>query len=82
MKKKFTEETVCEPVVDYNLGLLLKDGVQGKYVQRYREGTNVVLLEPDIARAFPTPEAVNAALRLVMQLSSLTRPRKTRPVHG
>jgi hypothetical protein len=38
-------------------------GARGKYVERYGQGTNVVVLEPDVAAAFPTSEAVNAALR-------------------
>jgi len=48
---------------------LLKNGVRGKYVQRYRAGTNVVLLAPDVAAAFPTAEAVNEALRLLMKVA-------------
>ena len=46
-------------------------GVQGKYADRFREGTNLVLLDRDIAEAFPSDEAVNTALRLVMQLQKL-----------
>jgi hypothetical protein len=42
-------------------------GVRGKYAKRYAEGTNVVLLEPEVAKAFPTSEAVNKALRKVME---------------
>ena len=38
-------------------------GVRGKYYERYRQGTNLVLLEADVAEAFPDSEAVNAALR-------------------
>ena len=38
-------------------------GVRGKYAKRYAEGTNIVVLEPDVAEAFPTGRAVNAALR-------------------
>lgn len=38
-------------------------GVRGKYAKQYAEGTNVVVLEPDIAREFPTAESVNQALR-------------------
>lgn len=38
-------------------------GVRGKYAKRFGEGTNLVRLEPDVARAFPTSEAVNNALR-------------------
>ena len=44
-------------------------GVQGKYVDRYRSGTNVVLLEPDIAAAFPTAESVNEALRMLLNIA-------------
>ena len=38
-------------------------GIRGKYAQRVRESSNIVLLEPEIAKAFPTEDAVNAALR-------------------
>ena len=38
-------------------------GVRGKYAKQYAEGTNVVVLEPDIAREFPTAKSVNEALR-------------------
>ena len=37
--------------------------VRGKYAKRYAEGTNVVVLEPDVAEIFPDSEAVNQALR-------------------
>lgn len=39
------------------------NGVRGKYAARYAEGSNVVVLEPDVAKKFPTAEAVNEALR-------------------
>jgi len=54
---------------------LLKNPVRGKYVQRYRAGTNVVVLAPDVAAAFPTSEAVNEALRLLLKVAhtSLTQ---------
>ena len=42
---------------------LIKSGVRGKYAARYREGTNVVLIEPELNRLFPNTEAVNRALR-------------------
>jgi hypothetical protein len=48
---------------------VLRDGVRGKYTQRYREGTNLVLLAPDVAAAFPTEQAVNDALRLLMKVA-------------
>lgn len=41
----------------------LSGGVRGKYVDRYRQGTNVVLLDPDVAAKFPDSKAVNDALR-------------------
>ena len=48
---------------------VLKDGVRGKYTHRYRQGTNLVLLEPDVAATFPTEQAVNDALRLLMKVA-------------
>lgn len=45
-----------------------RGGVRGKYVSRYREGTNVVVLEPDVAAAFPTADAVNRALRALLDI--------------
>lgn len=42
---------------------LIKSGVRGKYAKSYREGTNVVLLDPDLHQLFPDSEAVNRALR-------------------
>ena len=46
---------------------LLKNGVRGKYTERYRQGTNLVKLAPDVAAAFPTEQAVNEALRRLLQ---------------
>ncbi len=45
----------------------LKDGVRGKYLERYRSGTNLALLSPDVRAAFPTDEAVNEALRSLIR---------------
>jgi len=42
---------------------LIKSGVRGKYASKYREGTNVVVIEPDLHKLFPNSEAVNRALR-------------------
>lgn len=44
----------------------LGPGVRGKYLESFRSGTNLVLLHPDVAKAFPTDEAVNNALRSFM----------------
>ena len=56
---------------EYDLSSLFKGAVRGKYATRFKEGTNLVLLEPDVAAAFPTEAAVNEALRLVMRLSAI-----------
>jgi len=53
---------------EYNLRQLLKGGVRGKYAKRYHSGTNLVLLDPDVRRAFRSDRAVNQALRLVIEL--------------
>jgi hypothetical protein len=42
---------------------LIKKGVRGKYARRYREGSNIVVIDPELTDAFPTSEAVNEALR-------------------
>jgi len=43
-------------------------GVVGKYAKQYAEGTNIVLLDPDVAKVFPDSEAVNQALRALAQI--------------
>ena len=41
---------------------LIKSGVRGKYVSRYRQGTNFVLIDPDLHARFPDSESINKAL--------------------
>jgi len=53
---------------EYDLGRLPKGGVRGKYAKRYHAGTNLVLLDPDVRKAFRSERAVNKALRLVIEL--------------
>ena len=48
---------------------LLKDGVRGKYAQRYAAGTNLICLAPDVAAVFSDDQAVNEALRLVIRVA-------------
>ena len=43
-------------------------GIRGKYAKLYKEGTNVVLLEPEVARAFPDSESVNKALKKLTEV--------------
>jgi len=42
---------------------LIRSGVRGKYTRAYREGTNIVLIDPDLHKLFPDSESVNRALR-------------------
>jgi hypothetical protein len=42
---------------------LIKSGIRGKFVRRYREGTNIVLIDPDLREQFPDSESVNKDLR-------------------
>src|SRR5207249_10073550 len=51
----------------------MKGGVRGKYVARLRKGSNLVLLEPEIAAAFPSAEAVNEALRGILNTTRAVR---------
>jgi hypothetical protein len=66
------EEDDLRPGYDFSQ---MKGGVRGKYVERYREGTNLVLLDPDVAAAFPDAKAVNDALRLLLQEKHSPQPR-------
>ena len=62
LRSEYDEET---------LRTLLKNGIRGKYVDRCRQGTNIIKLDPDIAAAFPTEQAVNTALRKLLENTSL-----------
>jgi hypothetical protein len=53
---------------EYDIRQLLKDGVRSKYAKRYHAGTNLVLLDPEVRKAFDDEEAINDALRLVIEL--------------
>lgn len=46
-----------------------RQGVRGKYVQRFAEGSNVVVLSPDVAEVFPDSESVNRALRMLVEVA-------------
>lgn len=47
----------------------IRGGVRGKYYERYQQGTNVVLLEPDVASVFHDSESVNRALRMLIDVA-------------
>ena len=42
---------------------LIRSGIRGKYAERYREGTNIVIIDSDLRKEFPDSQAVNDALR-------------------
>lgn len=59
----------------------MKGGVRGKYAARLKKGSNLVVLEPDVASAFPTDAAANEALRAVLKASEVVaRPRANKPM--
>jgi hypothetical protein len=62
MKK--THEKNNEMLREYDFS----HGVRGKYARRYAQGSNVVVLEPDVAKVFPNAEAVNSSLRSLAEI--------------
>jgi len=80
MKKRGSRLKVSDELrPEYDLRRLLRTGVRGKYAKRYQAGTNLVLLDPDVRRAFRDEKAVNDALRLVMQLQKIRNRRGRLP---
>jgi hypothetical protein len=73
MKKEVESEMEDELRSEYDFSHM-QGGVRGKYVERYRTGTNLVLLDPDVAQAFPNDAAVNEALRLLIQVAQRQQP--------
>ncbi len=68
MKKDSYNEMEDELRPEYDLSKL-KNATKGKYASRYREGTNLILLEPDVAEVFRDGSAVNEALRLLIKIA-------------
>lgn len=58
----------------------MEGGVRGKYARTLQDGSNIVVLEPDLADAFPTSAAVNEALRAVLKAKAVVKGRA--PVQG
>ena len=71
MKKKTRRRVADDLRPEYDMKALLKGAVKGKYFRRYREASNVVVLAPDVASAFPNADAVNSALRLVLEMTKI-----------
>jgi len=77
MKKESTPELNDELRPEYDLSQL-KGGVRGKHYRRATAGTNLVLIEPDLASIFPNAEAVNRALRVLAEAAKSTAATKRR----
>lgn len=65
MKKDTKTTSDCEMLAEYDFS----GGVRGKYATRFAAGTNVVVLAPDVAEAFPDSAAVNDALRALIKIA-------------
>jgi len=73
MSKVSKQEPGDDLLPEYDFSSL-SGGVRGKYYQRYRAGVNLALLEPEVAKAFPTDAAVNEALRTALRATKPLRP--------
>lgn len=82
MSRESVKSFVDELRPEYDLSKL-KGGVRGKYYKRAVAGTNLVLIEPDLAKAFPDTDSVNRALRMLLEAASVAagpaRRRRARP---
>jgi len=72
MKKATPKNTEIRDHYDFS------GGVRGKYARRYAEGSNVVVLDPDVARLFPNRQAVNDTLRAVAKIVQIQERRRGR----
>ena len=81
MRRKSAKKIDDELRPEYDLSQL-KGGVRGKYYKRAMAGTNLVLIEPALAKAFPDTDSVNRALRLLLDAASSAAmpPRQRRSV--
>lgn len=62
--KKANKDDEMRPYYDFS------GGVRGKYAAEYAKGTNVVVIEPELAKLFPDSEAVNEALRTLVRAAA------------
>ncbi|MBI5057433.1 MAG: hypothetical protein HZB61_12535 [Nitrospirae bacterium] len=68
MKKKSEPKLDDDLRAEYDF-YKMKGGVRGKYAKQFHAGTNLILLEPEIAKVFPNDEAVNEALRQLIKIA-------------
>ena len=60
----------------------LGQGIRGKHYEEYQQGTNLVLLSPDVAAAFPTEEVVNETLRSLIKIAQRSKSLSGSPSSG
>jgi len=72
-----SQENKAEPQDEMELEYDIRGGVRGKYFEQYRQGTNLVLLDADVAAVFPDTVAVNRALRLLIEVARQQVPTST-----
>ena len=75
MKKTSSSETPENLRKEYDLKLL-RGGVRGKYHRRATAGTNLVLIDSDLAKTFPNSDSVNRALRLLLETAQAAAPKR------
>ena len=73
MKKKSKKKNTKKLRSEYDFSKL-KGGVKGKYARRFQAGTNLTILASDVAKAFPTDESVNDALRMLIKVAKKSLP--------
>ena len=78
MKKRKAKSHRTEMRAEYDFS----DGVRGKYAERFSEGTNIVVLDRDVAEVFKSSAAVNRALRAMKQKANGAPGGKTRSAHS
>lgn len=71
-EKPDNPETNYEDKDDLRPEYDFSNGVRGKYLDLYRKACGTAQLDPDVAEAFPTDEAVNEALRIVIRMSAVS----------
>ena len=77
MKKESPTKRTDELRTEYDLSKL-RGGIRGKYYQRATAGMKLVLIDPDLANLFPDAEAVNRALRVLVQAAQSVTKRRRR----
>ena len=78
MKNPTSKARTTSAVADLRPEYDFTGGVRGKYAKRYAKGTNIVLLDPDVAAAYGDAAAVNRALRALLEIAPARRSARVR----